>query len=92
MTLRGRLTAAFLAVVLGPVLLGALFVGATVAAVEPRAAGRAARASPPTAVRTAVGALCQQLHAAADAVAVVADSTGRAATPARSSPAGWPSA
>ena len=33
-TLRGRLTAAFLAVVLGPVLLGAFFVGTTVAAVD----------------------------------------------------------
>ncbi|MBM0240442.1 hypothetical protein JNW88_31240 [Micromonospora sp. ATA32] len=34
MTLRGRLTAAFLTVVLGPVLLGAFFVGSTMAAVD----------------------------------------------------------
>ncbi|HKT03331.1 MAG TPA: hypothetical protein VJT31_27695, partial [Rugosimonospora sp.] len=34
MTLRARLTAAFLAVVLGPVVLGALFVGGTTAAVN----------------------------------------------------------
>ena len=73
MTLRGRLTAAFLAVVLGPVLLGAFFVGATVATVSRERLGRAARLAATT-VRTSVGALCQQLHAAADAVAVAADS------------------
>ena len=33
MTLRARLTAAFLAVVLGPVLLGAVFVGVSVNAI-----------------------------------------------------------
>ncbi|MEV1287180.1 diguanylate cyclase [Micromonospora sp. NPDC049679] len=72
MTLRGRLTAAFLAVVLGPVLLGAFFVGATVAAVRyNRSMERLDLAA--TSVRTSVNALCQQLHAAADAVAMLAD-------------------
>ncbi len=76
MTLRGRLTAAFLAVAFGPVLLGAVFVASTVAAVDrSRATERLAVAA--TAVRTSVDALCQQLRAAADAVAVTADhSTG----------------
>ncbi|MEV0713085.1 diguanylate cyclase [Asanoa sp. NPDC050611] len=72
MTLRGRLTAAFLAVVLGPVLLGAMFVGGTVAAVgRDRAADRLGVAA--TAVRSSVSSLCQQLQAAADAVAVTTD-------------------
>lgn len=69
MTLRGRLTTAFLAVVLGPVLLGAFFVGATVAAVSrDRSVDRLDVAA--TTVRSSVGALCQQLHAVADAVAL----------------------
>ncbi|WFE50410.1 diguanylate cyclase [Micromonospora sp. WMMD1155] len=72
MTLRGRLTAAFLVVVLGPVLLGALFVAATVAAVDrSRSTERLAVAA--SAVRTSVDALCQQLRATADAVALTAD-------------------
>ncbi|WP_406074824.1 diguanylate cyclase [Micromonospora sp. NBC_01638] len=72
MTLRGRLTAAFLVVVLGPVLLGALFVASTVAAVDrSRSIERLAVAA--STVRTSVDALCQQLRAAADAVALTAD-------------------
>ena len=55
MTLRARLTAAFLAVVLGPVLLGAVFVGATVATVShARSVERLDLAV--TGVRTALGA------------------------------------
>ncbi|MFE0589551.1 diguanylate cyclase [Micromonospora echinospora] len=78
MTLRGRLTAAFLTVVLGPVLLGAFFVGTTLATVDQRRSterlGLAVGA-----VRTSVDALCQQLRAAADAVALAgADPVGRA--------------
>ncbi|HET9519123.1 MAG TPA: diguanylate cyclase [Actinoplanes sp.] len=70
MTLRGRLTAAFLAVVLGPVLLGSLFVTMTVATVtRDRTTERLDHAA--TTVRTAVGALCRQLQAAADTVAVL---------------------
>lgn len=70
MTLRGRLTTAFLAVVLGPVLLGAFFVGAAVTAVgDDRAHERLDRAG--SAVATAVGALCRQMNAAAGAVAIV---------------------
>ncbi|MEV4809696.1 diguanylate cyclase [Micromonospora avicenniae] len=69
MTLRGRLTAAFLAVVLGPVLLGALFVASTLHSVDrSRSIERLAVAA--AAVRTSVDALCQQLRAAADAVAL----------------------
>ena len=72
MTLRGRLTAAFLAVVLGPVLLGALFVGTTVTTVSrDRTVERLDHAA--TTVRTAIGALCRQLQAAADTLAVVPD-------------------
>ncbi|GAA4593496.1 diguanylate cyclase (GGDEF)-like protein [Actinoplanes octamycinicus] len=70
MTLRGRLTSAFLVVVLGPVLLGSVFVALTVAAVSrDRTNERLDHAV--TTVRTAVGAICGQLQAAADAVAVV---------------------
>ncbi|GGK83718.1 diguanylate cyclase [Mangrovihabitans endophyticus] len=70
MTLRGRLTSAFLAVVLGPVLLGALFVGITVTAVSrDRALDRLAHAA--TTVRTSMSAVCRQLQAVADAVATL---------------------
>jgi two-component system cell cycle response regulator len=69
-TLRGRLTTAFLAVVLGPVLLGSFFVGITVATVSrDRTVERLDHAS--TTVRTAIGAVCRQLQAMADAVAVL---------------------
>ncbi|GGO03688.1 GGDEF domain-containing protein [Micromonospora parathelypteridis] len=72
MTLRGRLTAAFLVVVLGPVLLGALFVASTVAAVDrSRSTERLSVAA--STVRTSVDALCQQLRATADAVALTTD-------------------
>ncbi len=72
LTLRGRLTAAFLAVVLGPVLLGAFFVGTTLSAVDrSRATERLGLAA--AGVRTSIDALCQQLRAAADAVALVGD-------------------
>ncbi len=78
MTLRGRLTTAFLVVVLGPVLLGAIFVGVTVTSVgRDRADERLDHAA--TTVRTAVGALCRQLQAAADSVAVLSDETARRA-------------
>ncbi|MFI7648819.1 diguanylate cyclase [Micromonospora sp. NPDC049460] len=77
MTLRGRLTTAFLAVVLGPVLLGAFFVGSTVVAVDrSRSTERLAVAA--ATVRTSVDALCQQLRAAADAVALTGDRPGAA--------------
>jgi len=69
-TLRGRLTTAFLVVVLGPVLLGSIFVALTVAAVSrDRTTERLDRAA--TTVRTGIGAICRQLQASADAVAVV---------------------
>ncbi|MBL7254737.1 diguanylate cyclase [Paractinoplanes lichenicola] len=70
MTLRGRLTTAFLVVVLGPVLLGSIFVAITVATVSrDRTAERLDHAT--TTVRTGMAAACRQLQAAADAVAVV---------------------
>jgi diguanylate cyclase (GGDEF)-like protein len=76
-TLRGRLTSAFLVVVLGPVLLGSIFVALTVGAVSrERTAERLDHAA--TTVGTAVGALCRQLQAVADSVAVVPDG-GRSA-------------
>ncbi|MFJ8582737.1 diguanylate cyclase [Micromonospora sp. NPDC093277] len=76
MTLRGRLTAAFLAVVLGPVLLGAFFVGSMMSAVDrSRSTERLGLAA--AAVRTSVDALCQQLRGAADAVALVTDPAAR---------------
>jgi diguanylate cyclase (GGDEF)-like protein len=66
------LTTAFLAVVLGPVLLGSLFVALTVTTVtQDRTAERLDHAA--TTVRTALGALCRQLQTAADAVAVLPD-------------------
>jgi two-component system cell cycle response regulator len=69
-TLRGRLTSAFLVVVLGPVLLGSIFVALTVGAVSrERTAERLDHAA--ITVGAAVGAVCRQLQAAADAVAVV---------------------
>src|SRR3954467_14749239 len=69
-TLRGRLTTAFLVVVLGPVLLGSLFVALTVGTVSrDRTAERLDRAA--TTIRTGIGAICQQLQTVADAVAVV---------------------
>ncbi|MDI6099832.1 diguanylate cyclase [Actinoplanes sp. NEAU-A12] len=70
MTLRGRLTSAFLVVVLGPVLLGSIFVALTAGAVNrERTTERLDQAE--MTVNAAVGAICRQLQAAADAVAVV---------------------
>ncbi|MFC4067372.1 GGDEF domain-containing protein [Actinoplanes subglobosus] len=70
MTLRGRLTSAFLVVVLGPVLLGSIFVALTVGAVSrERTTERLDHAA--STVSMAVGAICRQLQASADAVAVV---------------------
>jgi two-component system cell cycle response regulator len=77
-TLRGRLTTAFLAVVLGPVLLGSIFVGMTVATVtHDRSVERLEHAA--STVRTGIGAVCRQLQAAADAVAVLPAANRRAA-------------
>ncbi len=71
MTLRARLTAAFLALVLGPVLLGAVFVGLTVTAVSrDRTAERLDRAT--GAVAATVDALCGQLRTGAQAAALLA--------------------
>ena len=78
MTLRGRLSTAFLVVVLGPVLLGSFFVGMTVATVgRDRTVERLDHAA--ATVRTAIGAMCRQLQAAADAVAVLPQAGRRSA-------------
>ncbi|GGK30486.1 hypothetical protein GCM10010124_24100 [Pilimelia terevasa] len=78
MSLRTRLTTAFLAVVLGPVLLGALVAAATVGAVaSQRGTEQLDRAT--GAVVTSVRAMCRQLYAAASAVAIVPDADSRAA-------------
>lgn len=72
MTLRARLTAAFLTVVAGPVLVGAYLVGSAVTSIDrSRSADRLAVAA--TTVRTAVDTLCQQLRTAAEVVALAAD-------------------
>ncbi|MEV0273272.1 diguanylate cyclase [Hamadaea sp. NPDC050747] len=68
MTLRTRLTSAFLATVLAPVLVGALVAGSVLTSVaRDQAAQRLAVAA--SAVRTSVIALCGQLGAVAQAVA-----------------------
>ncbi|HEY3503993.1 MAG TPA: diguanylate cyclase [Actinocatenispora sp.] len=64
MTLRARLTAAFLAVVLGPVLIGAVFVGITVSEVSTRRATERLQMAQTT-VRTTVDAACHELRSAA---------------------------
>ncbi|NES14197.1 diguanylate cyclase [Micromonospora sp. PPF5-6] len=62
--------------VLGPVLLGAAFVGSTMATLDrSRSTERLGLAA--AGVRTSVDALCQQLRAAADAVALVTDPAAR---------------
>jgi diguanylate cyclase (GGDEF)-like protein len=77
-TLRARLTAAFLAIVLGPVLVGAILVGfvATSFAAE-RARDRLEVGS--NAVVTTVSALCQQARAAAQVVATASNGGSRTA-------------
>ncbi|MCP2325559.1 diguanylate cyclase (GGDEF)-like protein [Hamadaea flava] len=68
MTLRTRLTSAFLATVLAPVVVGALVAGGVLTSVaRDQAAQRLSVAA--TAVRTSVTALCGQLGAVAQAVA-----------------------
>ncbi|MEV0646742.1 diguanylate cyclase [Phytomonospora sp. NPDC050363] len=75
MTLRARLTAAFLAVVLGPVLVGALFVGVTVTAVgHNRAEERLQYGA--AALHTAVDSLCSRLSGAAETVGMLATESG----------------
>lgn len=70
MTLRARLTAAFLAVVLGPVLLGAVFVGIAVAAVSDQRALERLDAGVQN-VHAALAVTCQRLRLAAETTALV---------------------
>lgn len=67
MTLRARLTAAFLAMVLGPVLLGAVFVAMSVHTVSDSRAGERLDLAA-NAVRTSIGAVCAQLRTVAETV------------------------
>jgi diguanylate cyclase (GGDEF)-like protein len=83
-TLRARLTAAFLAVVLGPVLVGSLFVGGTVAAVsKARSTDRLDVAA--TAVRTTIDAICSGLRTSAETAAALAMSGDSAVSAAQQS-------
>jgi two-component system cell cycle response regulator len=71
-TLRARLTTAFLVMVLGPVVLGAVFVGVMVGKVgEERVSQRVELAA--SSVRTSLSALCGQLATVAEAVAAAPD-------------------
>ncbi|ASW53408.1 diguanylate cyclase [Plantactinospora sp. KBS50] len=79
MTLRRRLTTALLTVVLGPVLLGAVFAGGTLATVDVRRVTERLDLAA-TVARTSIGSLCLQLRAAADAIALTAEPAGRVAT------------
>jgi diguanylate cyclase (GGDEF)-like protein len=71
-TLRARLSAAFLAVVLGPVLIGAVWAGATVTAGDRAKALDQLRLAVVT-VRGGVTGLCAQLRTSAQAVALLTD-------------------
>jgi diguanylate cyclase (GGDEF)-like protein len=71
-TLRARLTAAFLAVVLGPVLIGAVWAGATVTAGDRAKALDQLRLAV-VMVRGGVAGLCAQLRTSAQAVALLTD-------------------
>ncbi len=68
MTLRTRLTAAFLVVVLGPVLLGAIFVGGAVSAVDRGRSGERLETAD-TVVQTTLDAVCVRLRATAESIA-----------------------
>lgn len=72
MTMRARLTAAFLAIVLGPLVLGAVFVGISVGRVtDQRTSDRLQLAG--SAVSTTVSQLCRRALAAATIVATAAE-------------------
>ncbi|MDQ1652532.1 MAG: two-component system, cell cycle response regulator [Cryptosporangiaceae bacterium] len=80
MTLRGRLTAAFLAVVLGPVVVSSAAVAlSSTRATESRETERLNAAA--NGVITSMKALCERAHAAAEALAATANGAGRAAAP-----------
>lgn len=79
MTLRARLTAAFLAVVLGPVLLGAVFVGIAVATVSDQRASERLAAGADN-LRAALAVTCQRLRLAAETAALLGDRPDAAQT------------
>ncbi|MBB5870466.1 diguanylate cyclase (GGDEF)-like protein [Allocatelliglobosispora scoriae] len=68
MTLRTRLTTAFLVVVLGPVLIGAIVMGTITTAISRDRADERLDLAAAT-VRNSIGALCGQLTAVAEAIA-----------------------
>src|SRR5258705_12025139 len=71
-TLRARLTAAFLAVVLGPVLLGAVFVGIAVAAVSDQRVSERLESGAEN-LRAALAVTCQRLRLGAETAALLGD-------------------
>jgi two-component system cell cycle response regulator len=77
-TLRGRLTAAFLAIVLGPVLVGAVLVGVAVRDIATDQARERLSLGGMTVVRTVSG-LCQRARAAAQVVAAASGGGTRTA-------------
>ncbi|GAA3448448.1 GGDEF domain-containing protein [Dactylosporangium matsuzakiense] len=78
-TLRARLTAAFLAVVLGPVLLGAVFVGIAVATVSDQRAAERLSAGRDN-LHAALAVTCQRLRLAAETAALLGESADAAQT------------
>ena len=76
-TLRTRLTAAFLAVVLGPVVVSALAVASTVTSLTHSRENERLAAAAST-VTTGISALCQRARAAAEALAATVDGAATA--------------
>ncbi|WP_100447857.1 sensor domain-containing diguanylate cyclase [Glycomyces xiaoerkulensis] len=76
MSLRSRLTTAFLVVVLGPVLVGAVFVAAIMSHLAD-SRGEAAADSAVTVVDSTLGTICERIQASAAAVALNHGSGGR---------------
>ncbi|QSB04688.1 diguanylate cyclase [Natronoglycomyces albus] len=75
MSLRARLTTAFLVVVLGPVLVGAIFVGVIVTAVsDTRTAEQLERAS--VMVESTIGTACERIQTSAATMALAHSHTG----------------
>ena len=69
MTLRARLTGAFLVVVLGPVVIGSIFVGLTVNSVNQSRERDRLDLAATNSLRTAIAATCDRLAATAEAAA-----------------------
>ncbi|NUQ88169.1 MAG: hypothetical protein HOQ43_06870, partial [Glycomyces artemisiae] len=75
MSLRSRLTTAFLVVVLGPVLVGAVFVAAVMSHLAD-SRGEALASSAVTSVDSTLGTICERIQASAAVVALSHSSGG----------------